>query len=375
MKTLLKNQFTRYKIHVICWALFIAYEIAMIGVISGEFSSPLDYLLHYTLNLLIFYFHAAVILPFALQKRGLWSWWIPVLAAGEVIAYISFLYLSELLATQFLGMKLLRPLQLDSFYLLRATWRAVYFMGFATGYYYLMTYLREKKRAEQAEKQHLLNIIDKQHLQTELIKSQHAFLKAQINPHFLFNTLSFVYNSVRKTSHEAAEAILSLSDMMRYALQSENEHQETSLLEEIEHVENLIRIHQLRHNHQLHLKLTVSKNLQGTKIIPLVLITLVENMFKHGHLTDEAHPASITISREGNTLRINTANLKSREQASGHSVGLNNIRERLEHVYTGQASLEVSTDRPGYFYTALSIPQAADPLYHLQHDLKALASQ
>lgn len=350
------NNFIRSnKIHFLCWGTFIIYEILVVGAVTASFGAFWDYFAHYAINISLFYFHATMVLPFALQKGSPRYWLIPFLVAGELLAYIALVYAVEFALSNYFHVRLSKPLAFDYLFFIRSTWRAIYFVGFATGYYYLMVAFRERRRAENAEKQHLLHIIEKQNLQHELIKSQNAFLKAQINPHFLFNTLNFVYNSVRKTSGQAAETVLSLSQMMRYALESGEDGDETSLLEEVEQVENLIYIHQIRHDNQLQVKMTYGSNLAGLKIIPLVLITLVENIFKHGDLTRHEHPAVIDISLEENRLTVRTANLRATGHPTGHRIGLDNIVSRLRLAYKDRASFNAYADTMGYFHTILKI--------------------
>lgn len=330
------------------------YEVSVAGILNGRFSSFWDYALHYSTNILLFYVHATGILPMGLRRAQYRYWLLPLLLCAELIGYTFFTYALELLAVRFFDIQMTRSLDFDYTYAVRSVWRAIYFMGFATAYYFLRKYLKERMWSAHVEKQRLLDIIEKQHLQTELVRSQNAFLKAQINPHFLFNTLNFVYNSVRKTSVQAAETILSLSEMMRYALQTEDD-QQTNLQEEIEQVEHLIQIHQIRHKHQLQLEFTYGSNLAGVKFIPLVLVTLVENMFKHGDLNRTGAIARIDITFENNTLQITTSNLSLMERPSGHRIGLDNIQNRLRHAYGEQASLETYTDNAGYFHTLLRV--------------------
>ncbi|MBB6611767.1 histidine kinase [Pontibacter sp. Tf4] len=347
-----------YKTHFLVWVSFIAYEVLVVGLVTGSFGSLLDYSVHYILNILLFYLFATVILPRTLLGTAKPVLVLPFLVFLVLACYVFVVYGAELLLTRYLGVTMLRPVALDYNYILRSTWRAIYFMGFATGYYFLIKSLKEKLRAEQAERQHLLQIIEKQTLQHELIKSQNAFLKAQINPHFLFNTLSFVYNSVRKTSAQAAETILSLSEMMRYSLQREEEHMEADLLKEIEQVEHLIRIYQLRNDHKLHIELVYSPNLAGVRFIPLVLLTLVENIFKHGNLTQKGQGAIINVLLDEEGLQIRTSNLRCSTRPSGHRIGLDNIRRRLRHSYQDNFLLESRSDKKGYFHTFLQVPSA-----------------
>lgn len=356
----------KYKGHLVTWALFILYEISLVSALNGRFNSFWDYFGHYALHISLFYCHACLVLPLAKKKKAA-LWLVPLLVVCEIATYAALTYLLELWLTQYMQVVLTRPLTSDFHYWLRAIWRAVYFIGFATGYFFLRNYLQELKRAEEAAKQHLLHIIEKQKLQHELVRSQNAFLKAQINPHFLFNTLNYVYNSVRKTSSEAAEAIMSLSQMMRYALQNENELQESDLLEEIEHLEHLINIHQIRHNNRLQVNLSYGDNLVGVRFIPLVLITLAENIFKHGDLTKEEDAAQVKINLENGVLCITTRNLRNQNHAEGHGIGLDNLQRRLAHAYGERASFTAYATPDGHFITETRVtaPNNIAPAAHI----------
>lgn len=355
LKTKPQNTFNKYRWHLLIWGLFILYEVVVVAVLKGDFSSAWDYIGHYSLNISLFYFHAWAVAQLAHRNEQHFLWLIPLLVLAELSCYIALNFLLEYILTNYLQVELMRPFEFDYYYWIRATWRGIYFLGFSTGYFFLRNYLREHKRAELAEKQHLLKIIEKKNLQHELIKSQNAYLKTQINPHFLFNTLNFVYNSVRKTSSEAAEAILALSQMMRYALQNEDDQSETVLLEEIEHVESLISIHQIRHKHQLQVHLNYTDNLAGVKFIPLVLITLVENLFKHGNLTHPVYPAQISITLEVDILQISTTNLIGSTKTEGHRIGLDNIQKRLLQAYGNRASFSATASEKGIFFTEVKV--------------------
>lgn len=355
LKNNIFNPLGRYRFHWLSWSLFVLYEVAVAGILYGRLSSFGDYALHYSINIALFYVHALYVMPKGFRPSTHRFWLIPTLILGEIIVYTLFTYAMERLAIHLFQVRMTRLPEIDYMYFLRSAWRAIYFMGFATGYYFLTRFLSERMRVGQIEKQRLLDIIDKQHLQTELIRSQNAYLKAQINPHFLFNTLNYVYNSVRKTSTPAAEAVLSLSHMMRYALQSEDEHQQTDLLEEIQQVEHLLHIHRIRQENRLQIALRYGTNLAGIRFIPLVLITLVENMFKHGDLTEESAPAEIVISSEEGELKITTLNRCLDVRPDGHRIGLDNIRKRLQHTYQHRASFKAWTDAAGYFHTELRV--------------------
>lgn len=209
------------------------------------------------------------------------------------------------------------------------------------------------------ESQKQRRILEAQKLQLEIQISQanFNFLKAQINPHFLHNTLNFLYAKSLPYSAELSEGILTLSDIMRYALDQGNQKDgKAPLKDEIEHVHNVIKISQLRFSHQLHVKFEVTGSTEGATIIPFVLITLVENAFKHGDLKNPDHPIDIRLNVQKNRLYFYCRNKKkpatARQPSTG--IGLENIRQRLEMAYGDKYAYQVK-DEPGFYTTELTI--------------------
>ena len=148
-----------------------------------------------------------------------------------------------------------------------------------------ITYVRESL------KQRRILEAQKLQLETQISQANFNFLKAQINPHFLHNTLNFLYAKSLPYSAELSEGILTLSDIMRYALEpGKSKRWKAPLKDEIEHVNNVIKINQLRYSNQLKVNFEVSGEVDGAMIIPFVLITLVENAFKHGDLKNQESP-------------------------------------------------------------------------------------
>ncbi|HET7896673.1 MAG TPA: histidine kinase, partial [Flavisolibacter sp.] len=153
-----------------------------------------------------------------------------------------------------------------------------------------LTYLQDEKKQRK--------ILEAQKIQLEVEKSQANlnFLKAQINPHFLHNTLNFLYAKSLPYSAELSEGILTLSDIMRYALGPAAKDGKVLLKDEIEHMRNVIKINQLRFSNNLHVSFEVNGVVNGATIIPFLLITLVENAFKHGDLKSPDYPITIRLN-------------------------------------------------------------------------------
>jgi len=204
-------------------------------------------------------------------------------------------------------------------------------------------------------------ILEAQKMQLEKEKSEANlnFLKAQINPHFLHNTLNFLYAKSIPYSPELSEGILTLSDIMRYALSEGNAREgKAPLKDEIEHVRNVIKINQLRFSNKLNVNFEVSGIVDGAMIIPFVLITLVENAFKHGDLQKQEYPIDIKLNVNKNKLYFYCRDKKKtgpKEISTG--IGLENIRKRLDLAYGDNYKFMVKDDAE-FYTTELTI----DPL-------------
>lgn len=212
------------------------------------------------------------------------------------------------------------------------------------------TYLWESK------KQRRILEAQKLQLETQIAQANFNFLKAQINPHFLHNTLNYLYAKSLPYSEELSEGILTLSDIMRYALsQGHQQEGKAPLTDEVEHVRNVIKISQLRYSNQLHVHFAVRGKLEGATIIPFVLITLVENAFMHGDLKDPDFPIDIRLEVTGGRLYFYCRNKKrSGPKQLSTGIGLDNIRKRLDLAYGDQYRFTIK-DEPDFYTTELNI--------------------
>ncbi len=193
---------------------------------------------------------------------------------------------------------------------------------------------------------------DKLAKQREIQKTETELrlLKNQLNPHFLFNSLNSIYSLVRNKSAEAPEAVITLSELMRYMLYEAKE-EKVSLSKEVNYIKNYIALQRLRLSNSEHVTLVIKGNYEKRKIYPLLLISFIENAFKYG--TDFKGVTDIAISIEivGDKLmfRVNNflGNYKKDEKSSG--IGLTNIKSRLELLYPHSHSLNISKDNKRYF--------------------------
>ena len=189
----------------------------------------------------------------------------------------------------------------------------------------------------------------KKNLENEKLVAELAFLKSQINPHFLFNSLNNIYSLAYQKSDKAPEAIIKLSEIMRYMLQESNESR-VKLAREIRYLENYIELQKLRFKGQAYIDLTITGDYMDKSIAPLILISFVENAFKHGVATDPENPIRILIAVEEKYLTFDISNKKSlfnKDRSSG--IGLTNVRRRLDLLYSGKFVLAIEESGSMYF--------------------------
>lgn len=171
-----------------------------------------------------------------------------------------------------------------------------------------------------------------------------AWLKSQINPHFLFNTLNNISGLVRVDVDEAQEAIAALSDLLRYALY-ETSKKYVSLGGEVEFIKNYMELMKLRLNERAKVEYSFEMQNDELNIAPLLFIPLVENAFKHGISSNR--PSRISVSLVQNEEKLiftcdNTCYPKSDAGRDGSGIGVENTRRRMELIYNGRYEWEQS---------------------------------
>src|SRR5690606_23048512 len=153
---------------------------------------------------------------------------------------------------------------------------------------------------------------------------------AQINPHLLFNTLSFIKYSAKHSPEEAEEAMVLLKDILDFATQGGNDGK-VNIENEVKQVENLIRLNQLRFGNNLHIDFTKNIQMTNHSVMPIVLLTIVENVFKHGNLHDKNFPAQIYVESTVDHVIYRTNNLIGNGSLiASTKTGLDNISARLK---------------------------------------------
>jgi sensor histidine kinase YesM len=171
-------------------------------------------------------------------------------------------------------------------------------------------------------------------------------LKAQINPHFLFNSLNNLYSLALEGDAQTPDILLRLSDMMRYQLYETNVSR-VSLGKELEHLRNFMEMQKLRVGEQVNIAFELSGDTSELEVAPLLFLPLVENGFKHG-VKGETKGAFITVSCHLNARHLmfkvenNKGQVDEVERGGFNGVGLQNLRRRLDLIYPGKYELTIT---------------------------------
>lgn len=324
------NKTAKILLHLGFWFYKFVWGTIMGSIMADKKLEPLSYYFHplviseLIIFPAIFYINYLLIMPrfYKTGRMGLaWLSWILLFATFVIVRYS----VEEVLFKHWLGI-------------------TNYFEGTTAGYYIydnlyfggplivmsILFWILDDNLKSQKEKYTLLE---------EKKSAQLSFLKNQVNPHFIFNTLNNIYSLVSSKPEKALPVIEKLSQLMRY-MYKDAEREMVSLVDEIGYVSSYLDLQKVRLNDSAVLQYTLPKDIAGQKIAPLILVPFIENMFKHGVINNIDKPLIIDIKLLGDTLTMRTSNYinsANKDQSSG--VGLQNVRMRLDLLYSNRYKL------------------------------------
>jgi len=184
-------------------------------------------------------------------------------------------------------------------------------------------------------------------LQKENVESQLQLLKAQVHPHFLFNTLNNIYSHTQDKAPVAAQLITGLSDMLRFILY-ESSQPLVPLSKELQLMQEYVRLEQIRYGNKLDLHIDVPADTRDLHISPLLMLPLIENCFKHGASTMLEQPwISLQVTLNEKQLHMKLLNGKTNEENKAivpSGIGIQNVQKRLALIYPGKHELSVTNE-------------------------------
>lgn len=197
-------------------------------------------------------------------------------------------------------------------------------------------------------------------MELEKLNTELDYLRAQMNPHFLFNSINTIYFQIDKQNSAARETLNKFSDMLRYQLYECNGN-EIEVEKEIKYLRSYVELQRLRMNENYLVTFHVDDSIKNFKVAPLLFTPFIENAFKHiSHFADRKNEIHITLKQKEQSLNLEVTNTKEEQPVTPKEdggIGLKNIRRRLELLYNTQYELLID-NRSDYFKVYLSIPIA-----------------
>jgi two-component system, LytTR family, sensor kinase len=338
--------------HVAGWVFFFSL---VVGFMANSPNSPkvtsqllsVPFLVFYTVFLFLFYFNMLVLIPQLYIKK-------------RYIIYflvIAILFVAVYFIRPFDGLMKLNPppgemnkmpppdggpkgsggpgIDITSFILFITVW------SLSTAICIIRQWRVTEQRALQAE--------------TDKVNAELSFLKSQVNPHFLFNTLNNIYSLAVTKNENTAPSIMKLSNIMRYVTDEAGQDY-VSLDSEVECMRDYIDLQRMRLGETMNVDFAVNGNTMHKKITPLILMTFVENVFKYGISSHEPSDIIIKLSADEQTITFFCQNklFETKQNVERTGIGIPNARKRLLHLYLNKHFLDIDTGN-GLFTVQLTL--------------------
>jgi two-component system LytT family sensor kinase len=329
------EKFWRYKLdHVLFWLVTIGFHIytrIYLIEVAGWWQFLLEIFIRNSLLAIIIYAHSEYLVPEFLQQKKYLAY------LGGLILGFGFYIIVKNTHDAYLTVFTQKPalhFWRYSFYNFSI---ALFYMAFAVALQLSKEWFFQRERLRQME-------VEK--LNTEL-----QYLKSQINPHFLFNSLNTIFFQIDKSNQHARDTLTKFSDMLRFQLYECNGHA-ISLEREVSYLRNYVDLQRLRRDERYAIEFTTEGDLTEKTLTPLLFIPLVENAFKHiSHHTSGGNKVKILIASKGDDIQLTVTNTKvDKEQSPGQvgGIGIKNLIRRLELQYPDRHRLEVDNGRKEY---------------------------
>lgn len=326
-------------LHSLFWTIILSF-ILIISVISNDTHTKIDYIISYVvygiINVSIFYINYFILIPGLIKKRK--KYWLYIILFFVIIfvaailkTVIAVLYHDDVLVANSRKGKIDIPIE-----------RFVFFVTFISGFFLISSCIIRFALDWFANERIQRN------LESERREMELQFLKSQLNPHFLFNSLNNVYSLAYQKSDKTADAILKLSEIMRYMIYESNTPT-VDLSKEVDYLSSYIELQKIRFKDGAFVDLSLNGEINNQQIVPLMLISFVENAFKHGVVNVPENPIKINIIANQKILHFSIINKKSQQNKDAQGgIGLSNVERRLQLTYPDRYKLNVVNSATHY---------------------------
>ena len=332
-------------IHLIFWLIPLSVSVA--GLFNSTVRTSTYYWISYVgfgaINISLFYINYLILIPEFLKKRKSYGIYLLcffglLILSIAIKAIFAALNYDDVLV-EITPKKVKQEMSLQLYVIGSAFISGFFLISSALIFFTANWFVAEKTRRE---------------TEIESREMELQFLKSQLNPHFLFNSLNNIYSLAYQKSDKTADAILRLSEIMRYMIYESNTPT-VSLSKEVDYLKSYIELQKIRFKDGAFIEMSISGEIDDQLVVPLMLISFVENAFKHGIANDPKNPIKITIIANQKILHFGVINKKGKQNKDAQGgVGLKNLERRLQLVYPERYKLNV-VNSEGYYATELMI--------------------
>jgi sensor histidine kinase YesM len=335
----------RWLSHVIFWLLLLfSYSIAMLNGFGSFYKSFNRNLILLIPQILASYYIIYYLNPSFLFKKKYFQFIVLFVLGTYVFSIMARVLLVHVIEEMYRQ----PPFRKESLYEIATDLKQLYKDFFYRVYlpvFLVVSIKLIKERFDEKSRQEIL--------QKEKVTAELNFMKAQIHPHFLFNTLNNLYVLTLQKSDKASETVLKLSEMLDYMLYKCNANSVT-IAEEIQLIQNYINLEKLRYGDRLEVVFNKNIDSNQTNIAPLILVSLIENAFKHGASGAVTAPKiAITFKVVSNELLFSIYNTKPEKSQKDETdfkkgIGLRNIKNQLSLIYPDKHFLDIKETKESY---------------------------
>lgn len=304
--------------HILVLLFFLVYETSVVLNVGSSISF-VKYTMVYGWYIAFFYFVRYIILPFWNKKKK--NPFLILLLPAVLISYgFSIIYLGQF-CNRFLGLPIV---PITGLIIRVSLFRSGYIMGLALLFFYL---------SQATQRERMIRIREQE------------YDRSRINQHLVFNTLSFMYEALEIHSPQVARTAIDLSDILRYSLLQSGSTGKVPVIDEVEQMHRYIRVNQQLYDNELQVDFSaeLSGNVRQILIPSLLLVNLLENMFKHGDLTEPSFPGLVRLRVTETQIFFQIENRKlAGPKPTSTGFGLDNARQRLTHAYGSHFNLHTN---------------------------------
>lgn len=333
--------------HIIGWAVYAGY-VYLLNLLTNHNVNIIAVMIYILPFIGLFYVFLYFLRKYRFNKiKGA----LAILCLFVIFSFVAYVLLTYI--TPIIGINILKSNFKVQGFLQEIIRYFIQFLVYAILFFMVEELLEKERKVSELEKEKHKLELEKIISQKEKIQYQYAFLRAQINPHFLYNTLNVLYSQALSLSENMAENIMKVSELMRYSLDNlEMENMKIPVHKEIKHLEILLSIYRLRYADSIYYEMETSGIEEGHYVPPLSLITVVENAFKYGDLSSQNHPMLLNVDYQEDCLVFICKNKKKKNytNAISHNIGLSNLKQRLDFAFQNKYHIDIQNDDDFYMF-------------------------